>query len=181
MMKKLLFNIFLLLEIVFLGSSCSNSAYDEENFYPSKYHKIMLFKESGKQTLNLTTSQVDYQDTMVVLKSGSNPMLRADINFYVLNQTTVNSAYNKIEGMDYRVIPQNCYKFNNGSEMRFESGEIGKYLIMTIYADKIYTYMQNNENITSKTKFVIPIKMTSTNDTINIDKGYVFKIINVKL
>lgn len=180
-MKKLLFNIFLLLGIVFLGSSCSNSAYDEDNFYPSRYHKIMLFKESGKQTLNLTTSQVDYQDTMVILKSGSNPMLRADISFYVLTQATVNSAYNEVEGMDYRVIPQDCYKFNNGSEMKFESGEIGKYLIMTIYADKIYTYMQSNKNITSKTEFVLPVNMVSTTDTINVDKGYVFEIINVKL
>ena len=179
-MKKILFNILMLAGMAFLYSSCSNSAYDADNFYPSKYHKIMLLKQYGKQTYDLATVQTDYQDTMVVYKAGSNPGLTADVNFQVLDQATIDAQYNEVEGMDYRVVPQEDYEFNSGSEVKFESGETGKNFVMTIHADKVYAFMQNSQNVTSKTKFVLPVKMTSANDTINSDMGYSFKILNVQ-
>jgi hypothetical protein len=52
-MKKILYNIILLLGVLVLYSSCSNSDYDEKNFYSSRYHKILLFKDSGKISLRL--------------------------------------------------------------------------------------------------------------------------------
>jgi hypothetical protein len=178
-MKKILYNIILLLGVLVLYSSCSNSDYDEKNFYSSRYHKILLFKDSGKISLALSTPQTDYQDSMVVFKAGSNPKLTADVHFKILTQSEVDSSYNAIEGMDYRVIPSEDYSFNNGDEMTFESGETGKYLVMTIHADKIYDYVQSATNVTAKTKFVLPLQMVSQNDTINTDKGYVFKMITV--
>lgn len=179
-MKKIILNVLLLLVGVFSLYSCSDSDYDSNNFYSEKYHKILLFKDGGRENMALATVQTDYQDSMVVFKAGSDPSLSADVKFRILTQTEVDSTYSKLEGVDYRVIPTEDYAFNNGSEMTFDSGETGKYLVMTVHADKIYQFMKSAQNVTSKTKFIMPLKMESANDTISADKGYVFKIFTVQ-
>ena len=63
-MKKILNTLFLLM-LVFTYTSCSDSEYDDDNFYAAKFHKILLFKDSGKRTLSLITPQTDYQDTQI--------------------------------------------------------------------------------------------------------------------
>ena len=178
-MKKILNTLFLLM-LVFTYTSCSDSEYDDDNFYAAKFHKILLFKDSGKRTLSLITPQTDYQDTLTVYKSGTDPSLTADVTFKVLDQATVDVDYNDAEGVDYRVIPSEAFSLNEGNTMHFDKGEKGKYLTVTLHADKIYDFKESSANVTSKTKFILPIKMVSEKDTINTDKNTTLYILNVE-
>jgi hypothetical protein len=180
-MKRIVFNILFLVGCILLVTACSDSEYNNDNLFPEKYHKVLLFKNSGALSLDLSTVQTDYQDSMVVLKAGSDPSLQADVKFNIVDQTAIDSAYNSKQGLDYRVIPSDCYAFNDGQEMTFDSGETGKYLVMTIHADKIYNYMLAAPNISSKTKFVLPILMVSDKDTVNADKNGVMTFIDVHM
>jgi hypothetical protein len=127
-MKKIVFNILFLIGCILLITACSDSEYNNDKLFPESYHKVLLFKNSGALSLDLSTVQTDYQDSMIVLKAGSDPKLKADVKFNIVDQTAIDSVYNVKQGLDYRVIPTECYAFNNGQEMTFESGEIGKYL-----------------------------------------------------
>lgn len=180
-MKKIFSHIALLLEVSLFLWSCGNSEYSYDKIVPSDYHKILLFKNSGNQTLNLSTVQTNYQDSIVVLKAGSDPGLSANVMFNVLSQNALDSVYNIPLGVDYRVIPAEDYSFNNGREMSFGSGEIGKYLCLSMDAYKIYNYIHSDSTATAKTKYVLPIQMVSTkNDTVSSDRGYVMEFINVR-
>jgi hypothetical protein len=180
-MKKSLLNILLLIVGILFITSCSNSEYGFDKLFPNEYHKVMLFKNSGVQSLSLNTTETNYQDSIVVLKAGSDPSLTANVKFNVLSQIEIDSIYNVPQGLDYRVIPSQLFSFNNGQEMSFGSGETGKYLILSLDAFKIYNYIQADIAITAKTKYILPIQMVSThNDTISSAGGKLIELITVE-
>lgn len=180
-MKKFLLNILLLVVSILFITSCSNSEYGFDKLFPNEYHKVMLFKNSGAQSLSLNTTETNYQDSIVVLKAGSDPSLTANVKFNILSQDEINSTYNVPQGLDYRVIPSQFFSFNNGQEISFDKEETGKYLILSIDAFKIYNYIQSDPTITTKTKFVLPIQMVSThNDTISPTGGKLLECITVE-
>ncbi|HAT61893.1 MAG TPA: hypothetical protein DCS83_05000 [Prevotella sp.] len=180
-MKKFILYIALLVIGVLLTTSCSNSEYGFDKLFPVEYHKVMLFKNSGAQYLNLNTTEVNYQDSIVVLKAGSDPSLTANVKFNVLSQTDLDSVYNIPQGLDYRVIPSQFFSFNNGQEMSFGSNETGKYLVLSLNAYKIYNYIQTDTAVTSKTQYVLPLQMVSLHhDTISSIGGKLLDFITVE-
>ena len=70
-MKKIVYVILITLIGIFTAS-CSSSEYDLDNLVPDQYHKIVYFKNGGKQNLSLYTTQSGYKDSLVIIMAGSN-------------------------------------------------------------------------------------------------------------
>lgn len=174
-MKKIVYVILITLIGIFTAS-CSSSEYDLDNLVPDQYHKIVYFKNGGKQNLSLYTTQSGYKDSLVIIKAGSNLNLEADVNVKVLTQQEVDSIYSDMEGVDYKVIPSDAYSFDEGQELVFDKGVTGKYYPVTIDPVKIYQQIKANPDA----KFVLPLQLKSKSDSINSTLDQTFIIFNVK-
>ena len=174
-MKKLLLLLIAACGLIFLTVSCGNSEYEFQNLFPEKYHKILYFMSSEKQMLSLSSTQTNYKDSIAVVKGGSDPSLKANVKFEIMSQSLVDSLYGKLEGVNYKVVPQDAYTFDDGQEMSFDKDEIGKYLRFTIHAEKIYKAMKSN----SGAKYVLPIRLVSQTDTIYKYKSVLFIVFDV--
>ena len=157
-------------------ASCSNSEYGLDNLVPDQYHKIVYFKNGGKQNLSLNTTQSGYKDSLAVIKAGSDPNLIADVNVNVLTQREVDSLYSNVEGINYRVVSSDSYSFDSGRELIFGKGEQGKFLPVTINPIKIYQQIK----ATPDAKFVLPLRLKSKKDSINSTLDQTFIIFDVK-
>ena len=174
-MKKISYFILVVLIGVFVAS-CSNSEYNLDNLVPDQYHKVVYFKNGGKQNLSLYTTQSGYKDSLVIVKAGSDPNLKADVNVKVLTQQEVDSIYSNVEGVDYKVIPSDAYSFDEGQELAFDKGVTGKYYPVTIDPVKIYQQIKANPDA----KFVLPLQLKSKSDSINSTLDQTFIIFDVK-
>ena len=175
-MKKYLYSAIAIILGLFIITSCSNSEYG--NLVPNKYHKIAYFKNSGENSLSLYTTQTNYQDTLIVLKGGSDQSLAADLKVNVMTQSDVDSIYSNVEGVDYKIIPQDAYSFNNGQDVSIGKGETGKYLTMTINPLKIYQQITANPGV----KYVLPLQLISNKkDSVNSDLDKILCVINVTI
>jgi len=85
----------------------------------------------------LNTTQITYQDSIAIIKSGSDPSLSANVTLEVRSQAFLDSAYN-ISGKNYKVLPQDVYKFNGSSEVDFNKNEKGKWGVLTINAKQLF-------------------------------------------
>jgi hypothetical protein len=173
-MKKIYIMLIALIGI--FAASCSNSEYDLDNLVPDQYHKVVYFKNGGKQNLSLYTTQSGYKDSLVIVKAGSDPNLKADVNVKVLTQQEVDSIYSNVEGVDYKVIPSDAYSFDEGQELAFDKGVTGKYYPVTIDPVKIYQQIKANPDA----KFVLPLQLKSKSDSINSTLDQTFIIFDVK-
>ncbi len=175
-MKKLIYNTILIILGIFVITSCSNSEYSLGNLVPGQYHKIAYFKNSGEDSLRLYTTQSNYQDTLTIIKAGSDPSLTADLKVNVMPQSEVDSLYSNVQGVNYKVIPQEDYSFNNGQNVTFGKGETGKILTMTINPIKIYQLEVANPGV----KYVLPLQLVSNKkDSVNSTLDKVLSVVSV--
>lgn len=173
-MKKLIYNS-LLLGGMLLVASCSNSEYEVQNLVPEKYHKILYVNNNGKQEMNMNTVETTPVYPLRIVKAGSDPNLSADVNVVTMSQEEVDELYNDIEGTNYQVIPSNTYSYA-APEITFQPGEVGKRLDVTFHSDLIYEEMQRNAEV----QYVLPVKITSDKDSINVYKNHVLLLLDVK-
>lgn len=123
----------------------------------------------------LNTTQITYQDSIAIIKSGSDPSLSANVTLEVRSQAFLDSAYN-ISGKNYKVLPQDVYKFNGSSEVDFNKNEKGKWGVLTINAKQLFKYIQQNPTV----QFVLPIQLNSQRDSIYQYKSSMLVKVNVK-
>lgn len=174
-MKKLIYTILLfgcMLTIV----SCSDSEYNMKNLFPKEYYKVLYFKDNGMLTFNLNTTQTNYQDSILVIKAGSNLKLPADVKVVLQTQKDVDDSYGKLYNKNYQILPAECYSFENGQELTFGENDCSQYLKLSIHADKIYKAQKANAGAI----YVLPLKLISDKDTINSSKNQIFWVFDVK-
>lgn len=175
-MKRILFYTLLNLFALFIVCSCTNSEYSLDNLVPFQYHKIVYFKNGGEQNLSLYTTQTNYKDSLIIIKAGSDPSLTAGVKVNVMTQAEVDSIYSNVEGVDYKVIPQDAYSFDNGQEIAFGKNETGKYLSLTLNPVKIYDQITADPDA----KYIVPLQLVSEKDSVNSDLDKCLLIIDVK-
>ena len=173
-MKKLIYNS-LLLGGILLMASCSNSVYELQNLVPGKYHKILYIKDNGKQEMNMNTVETTPVYSIRIVKAGSDPSSSADVKVVTMSQDEIDELYNDIEGTNYRVVSDTSYSYSS-PEVVFQAGEVGKRLDVTLYSDLIYAEMQQDKDA----QYVLPVKITSDQDSINSYKNHVLLLLDVK-
>ena len=160
-MKK---NIIILAGVL-LMASCENSKYDLENIVPEKYHKILYINQSGEQDLTLYDIGEDYNYTLSVVKTGSDPSQSADVTIDVMTQEQVDNIYNIPQAVNYKVLTEDSYSMDENN-LLFSSTDHFKFVNISINPDIVKKLISDNPGV----RWVLPLKATSLTDSINSEK-----------
>lgn len=157
--------------------SCSDSEYELGKLVPEKYQKVVYFRDvtGQKQQVALSTVDSAYQDSMAVIKAGSDPSLKTHVTFEVMSQADLDEKYSNVEGIRYKLLPTDAYQFADEGKMTIEGGVSGKFFRYTVFPSKIYHAIKADPTA----KLVLPIQIKSRYDTINADKGTLFLVYDV--
>lgn len=156
--------------------SCKDSQYELDNLVPKQYHLISYIKNYGTHNLNLFTTQKEVQDTLVLIKSGSDPKRSSTLHMSVLSQQLLDSIYSQALGINYQLIPSTAYNFNDGAEIQFNSETAGQYFPITFKPLEIYKLIESNPSA----KFALPLQLVSSADSVNSDMNNVLYVVDVK-
>ncbi len=175
-MKKLIYYILLLFMCAGVATSCHNSDYDLQNLVPDAYHKVAYVKNYGQHNLSLFTTQSTATDTLIVLKGGSEPNTSATYRMKVLSQDELDSVYSDVQGLNYKLIPQSAFTFESGEDISFAAGEAGKYFPVSFKPMEIFQLIEANPS----SRFVLPLQLVSTTDSVNADMCSVLYLLDVR-
>lgn len=171
-MKKILF--ITLLASLFLFNACEGTNFDVENQIPEKFHKILYLKEYGKVNISLFDLPDDYTYPMTLVKGGSSLNDTASAKIIVSSQEEVTEKYSNIEGVNYQVIPTDCYTLSN-TDIEFTETESSKNFSVAIHPQIVKGYMRtSSEDI----KWVLPLVVTSESDSINVNRSELLLMID---
>lgn len=171
-MKRIIYKTLLFCTMLCMFSACTN----DDNLFPEKYHKILYFKDNGIHNLSFNTTDQSPEDSILIIKAGSDPSLTANVSLKILTSDEVKDAFEESGGTNYAIIPSDAYKFSDGQEYKFLKNETYKYAPVVFDPIKIYQAIQTNKNAT----WVLPIQLSSVSDTINPEKNMILLKFNVK-
>lgn len=154
--------------LIMLGA-CDESEYELVNLVPEQYHKILYINNSGTKDITLYNTGFDNTYELSIFKGGSEPALTANVNIGVLSQETVDSEYSLPEGINYKVVGQECYSFD-ATQLDFSSEDRFKNVTVSINVPNIEKTMADNADATC----VLPVYLYSETDSINASKNTVF-------
>lgn len=154
--------------LLILGA-CDESKYDLDNLVPEQYHKILYVNNSGKQSVTLYDTGEDYEYTFSVFKSGSEPSLTASADIRVLTQGELDSQYSETEAINYKLIGTNCYTIG-ATHLDFSADDRYKPVTVSLNPENIKTAIAANPDAV----WVLPLQVTSENDSINSEKNELF-------
>lgn len=161
-----------------LASACSEIPQpDYEGLFPEEYHKVLYFKDSGKEEMNVFVNSECIR-SFTVCKAGSEPSLTASCSVEVMDQTKVDAEYNEPEGENYVVLPQSAYQVSV-KDMSFASGETWKTGKVTFYPSELKTLFDSKAD---DEILVLPLEITSDEQgtVVNNEKNVVFyKIMSI--
>lgn len=162
----------LLLSII----SCNDSDYQLQNLVPEDSHKIVYFRDAIDQKVNMSfyADTPQYDDSLVVVKAGSDPSLTANLTFETMSQNELDENYSIPEGIAYKLLPQDTYAFVD-EVMQLGPGETTKYFRFSVYPSKIFVAMKSNPDVT----YVLPIQIKSVADSVNVNKDTYFFVYDV--
>lgn len=171
-MKKILWNFLLLGGILFVFSCCS-SQYNLDDLLMQKYHKILYVKDSGTQNVTVNTAGANPEDSIMIVKAGSQPTAKADVKIKVLTQPEMEAAFDSLAG--YTILPNDYYSFGDGNELPIGSDERAKFFHIIFNASKIRAAIKLKPNL----KFALPLQLVSDHDTINTNLDKKILVLNV--
>ena len=151
-----------------LTTACDN--YDD--IVPEKYNKIVSLKEYGEVNMTLYSTGLPTEHSITILKGGADPMLEAHVKLSGMNDVQF-SDYLEETGHSYLRLPDECYYF---AETDFDFGPDERYKVTKVYidADKVAPLIENQ---TDEETYVIPLILTSENDSIlSTANNLIFKI-----
>lgn len=171
-MKKLVYTAVFSLSLVPLLSGCAED--DIQDMFPAEYHKILYILESGEQNVTLynTGEATDY--TFTVCKAGSDPSLSAQVSIETMSQDEVDEMYSINEGIPYQIIPSGSYSIDQ-TELAFGGSEVSKQVTISVDAAVVQEAMENG---TQDTRWLLPLRAVSENDSINDEKNSYIMFIN---
>lgn len=158
--------------LITLGA-CEGSEYDLQNQVPEKFHKILYLDISGRQELTLYNTENDYKYEFTVIKGGSDPVLTASAEVGVLSQAEVDEQYGG-EGLKYKVLGSEAYSFDVTKLEFVNENDRYKTVTLSIKPKTVKNMMETDEDAT----WVLPVSITSVNDSINASKNQIFIKLN---
>lgn len=162
-------NTLLLAGGLFLLGACDDSKYELDSLVPEQYHKILYIKDSGKKLVTLYDTGEDYKYSFSVTKMGSDPSLTANAEVRVLTQEELDIKYSAPEAINYKLIGKDCYTIE-GSQLDFSSTDRYKSVNVLLDPENIKTSIAANPDAV----WVLPLLVTSENDSINDQKNELF-------
>lgn len=171
-MKKTIYLSLLAGCLITLGA-CNGSENDLQNQIPEKFHKILYLDISGSQELTLYNTENDYKYEFTVIKGGSDPMLNASAEIGVLSQAEINEQYSG-EGREYKVLGPEAYSFDATKFEFVNENDRYKKVTLSIKPGIVKSIMDTDESAT----WVLPVKLSSENDSINANKNQLFIKLN---
>lgn len=152
-MKKL-FLILVMCGFLSGVSSCESF----EDIVPHEYDTILSLQNAGLQdvTLYRTGSPTDYKVT--IMKSGYNTELPANVKFSLMNTVEFEQYLNQA-GVDYKMLPEDCYTLPE-QNIAFSNSDKWKILNISIDPEKVEPYIGGSDT------YVIPIILSSETDSI---------------
>lgn len=148
-----------------MATSCSEE--DTQDLFPEEYSEILYIKESGEQNVTLYDAGVDVNYSFMVCKGGSDPSQEADVSIQVMSQGEVDAVYTANEGVPYRIVPAESYSLD-ATELAFTSSDEYKQVNITLNPGTIKNAMEAAE---TETRWLLPLKAVSENDSVNANKN----------
>ncbi|WP_278724524.1 BT_3987 domain-containing protein [Bacteroides finegoldii] len=162
-------NTLLLAGSLFLLAACAESKYDLESLVPDQYHKILYVNNSGKQQVTLYDTGEKYAYTFSIFKSGSAPDQTASVDVYTLTQEELDSEYSGPEAVNYKLMDTDCYSIAE-THLDFLTTDRCKSVTVSLDPEHIKSAIAANPDVV----WVLPLVVTSENDSINSDKNELF-------
>lgn len=163
---------------VLMAASCSNSEDEFTDISSEEYqttHNILYVKDYGKQEMNMNTVEADPVYSIHVFKAGIDTSLPAHLKLAVLSQKELNDSYGLLDKTEYKIIPDNMYS-KLESEINLLPQETSKKIDITFKPALIYQLMEENKD----TQYVLPIRLSSEQDSVDILKNDVMLVLDVK-
>ncbi|WP_303012454.1 DUF1735 domain-containing protein [uncultured Bacteroides sp.] len=163
-------NTLLLAGGLLLLSACNESEYELGSLVPEQYHKILYVNNSGKQEVALYKTGEDNVYEFSIFKSGSEPNSTASADVEVLTQEELDSEYSNPEAVNYKLISADCYSIEM-PHVEFSAEERYKSVSISLSPDKVESIMESGDE---DAKWVLPLRITSENDSVNNEKDELF-------
>ncbi|MDH6535109.1 DUF1735 domain-containing protein [Parabacteroides sp. 52] len=140
---------------------------DNKDEFLSDYNTILYFKESGEHPLTLYKTGEDMAYPVTVNKAGSDLANTTSVGINVLDDAAL-STYNATYNTDYARLPENCYEIQE-NKLNFNADDLYKLVNVVFKTDLIY-------QLSSDKKYVLPIALSESKDSINQKKSYTLLI-----
>lgn len=173
-MKNNILNIWLL-GCVGLFASCSDLDGNYDELVPEEYHKILSLKDIGTQELAMSVEEDKYDYQLSVIKGGLRKDLEANVTLKILTQEEVDTEYNDKLGTNYQVLSADMYAIAD-ADLNIPGEQTGKTTTVSFKPGKIYSAIKGSVN---NANFVLPVRLVSTQDSVNADKNEVLLRCNV--
>lgn len=171
MKKNTIYSVF---ACALMFTACDETNFEVENQIPEQFHKILYLKESGKINVSLFDLPDDYTYSMTLVKGGSSINDTASAKLIVSSQEEITESYSNIEGINYQVIPEDCYKLSD-TDIKFNEEESSKEISVAIHPQIVKNYMSTNSE---DVKWVLPLVVTSESDSINANRSELFLMLD---
>lgn len=135
---------------------------DNKDEYLSDYSTVLYFKESGELPMTLYKTGEDWEYQHVVNKAGSELGSVTEVGVEVMSDEAL-TAYNTQNGTQYVKLPANCYQVLE-DKLNFGAADSYKMVNIVFKTDLIYT-------LPADTKYVLPISLAGSKDSINAEKN----------
>lgn len=162
-MKKYISISLLLINSFVLFIGCE----DNKEEFLDEYSTILYLRNSGEVPLTLYKTGEKTIYDLVVTKAGSNLNAVTEVDVVTLNEQEL-MDYNATYGVNYNLLPENCYSFSDTKPLFFDASDTYKIVPIELNTSEIEKTIEKNEDKT----YVLPIKLTNSKDSINNEKQY---------
>ena len=162
-MKKSILSITLCM-FAFLQVSCE----DNREQYLDDYSTILYFRDSGEIEYSIykTEEKADY--AISVVKAGSDKRSVTAVEMKLMDESLL-TDYNEGHGTHYKILPSGCYSIETG-QLAFNTTDMYKRINLSFYT-KAVDALQGEED---SDNYVVPLILCNSDDSINVEKKYVF-------
>lgn len=169
-MKKKILITSLLAGMLFTNTACE----DNKEEFLSDFSTILYFKQSGETPLTLYKTGETTNYKLTVNKAGSELNSTTEVAISVLDKAALD-IYNLENRTEYELLPNDCYQIDQ-TAMSFAATDLYKQLGIEFNTDKIHDLINADQK-----SYVLPLQLTSANDSVNSEKNRAFIIPSVEI
>lgn len=167
MMRKYI-NLFILTGTLFL-SACDGTDFEVNSQIPERFHKILYLDTYGKQTQMLYDTDEPNRYMLSLIKAGSENTATAGADIIVSSQEEIEMDYNQLEGVNYKVISEDCYTIEP-KHIELEAEDEYKQITVLIKAEAVKSCIDSDPSA----HWVLPLRVVSETDSINANRNFLF-------
>ena len=142
---------------------------------PQDYYRVLSFKESGAKTMELTVDDATASCSFSVLRGGIDIETSSTAKLEILSQAELDARWNAPLGTKYQVLPNDLFELE-GAEMLFERKQSNASAVITVKPAEIFA---KSRTFQSGEEYVLPLKLVSETDSVNVNKSEMLLRFNV--